>query len=328
MANQIQNLSFRLASHEDYDAVIRMSYGIYGDTDYLPAFFHSFVDDADTKIFLAIVGNEVVGLLMATITEGGRAYFSTSGRIAPAWRKKGIIWKLEKFQDAWIRLNRPTARFKRATASISLVDMIKNKGHKGMQEVFRMPYVEYKGGPNLWWRQDPAQLAQLEPTGLPDVVPLQDADDDFCTAVQKWFPAGACGGYDGKPVILVDWDPYTLSPANLKLLQAENKIYTLNHEGQTSLSISNTYPTAAVRMVSIQIYAMNILTAQNHLLKHLQDVSRSYKNDDLHLTVFVGLAELESPLHVFCRDALQMENQLDTKGQVIMYEADMLASHL
>ncbi|KAI8497441.1 histidine N-acetyltransferase [Branchiostoma belcheri] len=326
MANQLQNLSFRLVTHEDYDAVIRMSYDIYGDTDYLPAFFHSFVDDPDTKIFLAIVGKEVVGLLMATITEGGRAYFSTSGRLASAWRKTGIIWKLEKYQDAWIRQNRPTARYKRATTS--LVNVFTNKGHRGMQEVFRMPYVEYKGGRNLWWRQDPAQLAQLEPTGLPNVVPLQDADDDFCTAAEKWLPAGACGGYDGKPIILVDWDPYTLSPTNLKLLQADNKIYTLNHEGEISLSISNTYPTAAVRMVSIQIYAKDFFTVQKHLLKHLQDVSRSYKNDDMHLTVFVGLTELESPLHVFCRDALQMENQLDTKGQVIMYEADMLASHL
>ncbi|CAH1247824.1 NAT16 [Branchiostoma lanceolatum] len=322
----LQGMSFRVASHDDYDAVIRMSKDIYGDTDYLPAFFHSFVDDPDTSIFLAVVGKEVIGLLMATFTEGGKAFFSTSGRVAPAWRKRGIIWKLEKYQDAWIRQNRPTARYRRATASISNVML--NGPHKGMREVFSMPYVEYHCGPNLWWRQDPAQLAQLDTTGLPDVVPLQAADDDFCAAVQKCLPAGASGSYDGKPIMLVDWDPYTLCPANLKLLQSQNAIYMLNYKGEASLSLSNTYPTAAMRMMSIQIYAMNFSTLQKHLLKHLYNVSQRYKIDGIHLSIFVGLVELEDSIHEFCGDRLQMKNLLDTKSHVIMYESDILASHL
>eukprot|EP00058_Branchiostoma_floridae_P016974 XP_002602462.1 hypothetical protein BRAFLDRAFT_63449 [Branchiostoma floridae] len=249
MADQSPNLSFRLASHDDYDAVMRMSKDIYGDTDYLPEFFHSFIDDPDTTIFLTVAGTQV-------------------------------------------------------------------------------PYVEYKGGPNLWWRQNPAQLAQLDTTGLPDVVPLQTADDDFCAAVQKWLPAGACGGYDGKPIIIVDWDPFTLCPANLKFLQAQNTIYTLNHKGEASLSLSNTYPTAAVRMMPVTIYAMNDLTVQKHLLKHLEDVSSSYRNEDIQLLVFVGLAELEDSIHQFCREALQMKNLLDRKSEVIMTESDIFSSHL
>ncbi|XP_078585107.1 histidine N-acetyltransferase-like [Branchiostoma floridae x Branchiostoma japonicum] len=327
MTEQSPNLSFRLASHDDFDAVMRMSKDIYGDTDYLPEFFHSFLDNPDTTIFLAVAGTQVVGLLMATITEEGKAFIGTSGRVAPAWRNKGVIWKLGEYQEAWMRQNRPTVRYKRATASTAIVFTKKLREYK--RELFRMPFTEYKGGPNLWWRRDPTQLAHLDTTGLPDVVPLQTADDDFCTAVQKWLPAGACGGYDGKPIIIVDWDPLTLRPANLKLLQAHNfTIYMLNYKGEASLSIANTYPTAAVRMMSVTIYAMNDLTVQKHLLKHLEDVSRSSKNEDIQLSVFVGLAEQEDLLHQFCREALQMENLLDRKSEVIMIEIDMLTSHL
>ncbi|XP_078585114.1 uncharacterized protein LOC144867176 [Branchiostoma floridae x Branchiostoma japonicum] len=197
-----------------------------------------------------------------------------------------------------------------------------------MPEVFCMPYVEYKGGANLWWRQNPAKLAQLDTTGLPDVVPLHTADDDFCTAVQKWLPEGACGSHDGKPIILVDWDPFSLCPANLKILQAQNNIYMLNYKGEASLSLSNSYPTAAVRMMSVTIYAMDDLTVQKHLQKHLEDVSRSYKNEDIQLSVFVGLAELEDSIHQFCREALQMKNLLDRKSEVIMTESDIFSSHL
>ncbi|CAH1257843.1 NAT16 [Branchiostoma lanceolatum] len=326
MAEQCSKLSFRLASHDDYDAVIRMSKDIYGNTDYMPAFFHYFTDHPDTTMFLTVVGKQVVGLLIAIITEGGKAFISTSARVASAWRKTGVIWWLEEYQDAWIRQNHPTARYKRATASS--LNTLANLPRHGMREVFSMPYVEYKGVPSLWWRQIPAKLAQLGTTGLPDVVPLQDPDDDFCAAVQKWLPAGACGGYDRKAVIFSDWDPFTLCPANLKLLQAENTIYILDHKGEASLSLSNTYPTSAVRMMSIQIYAKYFSTLQKHLLKHLQDVSQSYKNEDIHLSVFVGLAELEDSIHVFCRDTLRMENLLDTKSRIIMYEKDMLSSHL
>ncbi|XP_078619525.1 histidine N-acetyltransferase-like [Branchiostoma floridae x Branchiostoma japonicum] len=250
MADLSQNLSVRLASHEDYDAVIRMSKDIYGETDYLPAFYHSFIDDPNTRVFIAVLGKQVVGLLVAIITEGGKAFISTSARIAAAWRKTGVLWKLEKYQDAWIRQNYPAARYKRATVS-SLNKMADAHSH-GLREVFSMPYVEYKAGPHLWWRQDPTQLAQLDTTGLPDVTPLQDPDDDFCTAVQKTLPSQACGGYDGKPIILADWDPFTLCPANLKFLQAENTIYVLSCKGEASLSLSSTYSTAAVRMMSIK----------------------------------------------------------------------------
>ncbi|KAI8497421.1 histidine N-acetyltransferase [Branchiostoma belcheri] len=206
-----QDVAIRLARHNDYSAILRISEGLtaYFGTDYVPAKFHAFVDDPDVMMFLAEVGDQVVGMTASKFTEGGRVFISKAARVAPDWRGQGIITKLSLHRDAWIRQNRPTVKCMRVTA-LSLSPTAEHF-HTTKRHIFSLPFVSYQCGPGLWWRQDPAQLAQLEPTGLPDVVPLQDADDDFCTAVQKWLPAGACGGYDGKPIILVDWDPDVLN---------------------------------------------------------------------------------------------------------------------
>eukprot|EP00058_Branchiostoma_floridae_P018709 XP_002604198.1 hypothetical protein BRAFLDRAFT_73460 [Branchiostoma floridae] len=82
-----------------------------------------------------------VGLLVAIITEGGKAFISTSARIAAAWRKTGVLWKLEKYQDTWIRQNYPAARYKRATVS-SLNKMADAHSH-GLREVFSMTLYHF-----------------------------------------------------------------------------------------------------------------------------------------------------------------------------------------
>ncbi|XP_035659811.1 probable N-acetyltransferase 16 isoform X3 [Branchiostoma floridae] len=310
-------LTFRMACHGDYDSVMRMSEGIYEGKDYLPAFFHSFIDDPDVIVFLALVG-----LRASKITESGTAFIVKAARIAPDWRGQGIDRRLSLHQDQWMRQNRPTVKYKRSTA-FSLSQGVTESMKKKMRYIFSMPFIEYQSEPNLWWRQDPAQLAQLDTTGLPDVVPLQDADDDFCTAVQKWLPAGACGTHDGKPVILVDWDPFTLSPANLKYLQAQNKIYVLKHEGEVSLSISNTYLSPSARMLCVQIYAKDLATVLKHLLTHLKDASRTYHGDAICTSVFVSQFELEDAMHDFCRQTLQMDPVQPSKTQALAFEAVM-----
>ncbi|KAI8497420.1 histidine N-acetyltransferase [Branchiostoma belcheri] len=317
-----EDLTFRLATQSDYDAVMSISEGVYEGRDYLPVLYRAFVDDPDVIVFLALVGDQVVGLRASKITENGTAFIVKAARVAPDWRGQGIDRRLSLHQDEWMRQNRPTVKYKRSTA-FSLATGVVESMNKKMRYIFGMPFIEYQCGPGLWWRQDPAQLAQLEPTGLPDVVPLQDADDDFCTAVQKWLPAGACGGYDGKPVILVDWDPYTLSPTNLKRLQANNTLYMLNHEGDSSLSLSNTYLSPTVRILCVQIYSKDFPTVLKHLLRHLKDTSRTYRSDVLCVGVFVPQCELDDTIHDLCKQTLQMEQVHPPKAQALVFESEI-----
>ncbi|XP_078665645.1 histidine N-acetyltransferase-like [Branchiostoma floridae x Branchiostoma belcheri] len=313
-----KELTFRLASHRDYDAVMSISEGIYGDRDYLPAFYHAYIDDPDVTVFLAMAGEQVVGLRAFKIMESGTAFITKAARVAPEWRGQGVDRQLTLHQDTWVRRNCPKVKYKR---SVTFADTPMSESVKrNMHYIFNLPFVGYQCSPGLWWRQDPAQLAQLEPTGLPDVVPLQDADDDFCTAVQKWLPAGACGGYDGKPIILVDWEPYTLSPTNLKCLQKQSTLFALKHEGESSLSIVTTYPAAAGMQLCIDVYAKNFPTWKKHVLKYLHDASLRFKSDNICAKMFVGLFELEDSIHDFCRGTLKMDAFYESRIRADVFE--------
>ncbi|XP_078603201.1 putative N-acetyltransferase 16 [Branchiostoma floridae x Branchiostoma japonicum] len=182
MAVTSGDLSYRLASHGDYDAVMRISEGIYDGTDYLPAFFHSYIDDPDVTVFLAVTGDQVVGLRACRFTERGTVFLVKAARVAPDWRGQGVDRKLSLYQEEWVRRNRPAVKYKRSVMGDVPHAMIES-AKKKMRYVFGLPFIGYQCGPSLWWRQNPAQLDGLDTTGLPDVVPLQDADDDFCAAI-------------------------------------------------------------------------------------------------------------------------------------------------
>ncbi|CAH1247786.1 NAT16 [Branchiostoma lanceolatum] len=317
-------LTFRLASHGDYDAVMRISEGIYGGTDYLPAKFHSWIDNSDVTVFLATVGDQVVGLKASKVMESGTAFITKASRVAPNWTGQGIDRQLSLHLDTWMRQNHPTVKYKR---SVTMSDSPRAESLKRkMHFIFNLPLAYYQCGPNLWWRQDPAQLAQLDTTGLPDVVPLQAADDDFCAAVQKWLPAEACGGHDGKPITLVDWDPYTLSPANLKRLQKQRALFTLKHNGESSLSIVASNPAPLGTQLCIDIYARDFPTWKKHVLKHLHDASIRFKSDHICAKMFVGLPELElDSVHDFCTDVLNMDKikLSDTRMRADVFECEL-----
>ncbi|XP_035694190.1 uncharacterized protein LOC118428279 [Branchiostoma floridae] len=301
------HVAIRLARHRDYNAVMRISEALLYGTDYLRAKFHSFIDAPDVTVFLAEVGHKVVAVKASKIVDSGTVSITKASRVAPEWREQGIDRKMTLYLDQWIRKNRPRVKYKRSVtyANGRRAETLR----KRMRHVFSVPFIVNHCGPSLWWRQDPAQLAQLDTTGLPDVVPLQTADDDFCTALQKWLPSEACAGYHGKPIILIERDPYILCPANSNRLQARahNALYTLKHEGEWSLSVVDTYPAQCGRMLSLDIYAKDFLTLQKHLLKHLHDLSIRFRHEHICTRVFVGLSELKDQVQNFCEEVLQMD---------------------
>ncbi|KAI8492442.1 histidine N-acetyltransferase [Branchiostoma belcheri] len=100
---------------------------------------------------------------------------------------------------------------------------------------------------------------------------------------------------DGKPVILVDWEPYTLSPANLKRLQANN-------------------------------------TSSLHVEPRWRIQSKSLQH--IPLACSENTYELEDSLHDLCMQTLQMEQVqsratscetplVQGKGQAMFFESEM-----
>ena len=59
MADQI---TFRLAGPEDYQAVLDINDNVYYGMDYIPAAYHDIINSRDTAMYLAVIKDKVVGL--------------------------------------------------------------------------------------------------------------------------------------------------------------------------------------------------------------------------------------------------------------------------
>ncbi|XP_019618513.1 PREDICTED: probable N-acetyltransferase 16 [Branchiostoma belcheri] len=119
-ARSQSEVAVRLARHGDYSAVMRISAGLYYSTDYVPAKFHSLTDDPDHTVFVAEVGDQVVGMAASKYTEDGRVFIGKAARVAPDWRGQGISTELCVQGAAWIRQHRPTVKYVRGvTLSVS-----------------------------------------------------------------------------------------------------------------------------------------------------------------------------------------------------------------
>ena len=59
MADEI---TFRLAEPQDYQAVLDINDNVYNGMDYIPATYHDILNGRDTAMYLAEIKGEVVGL--------------------------------------------------------------------------------------------------------------------------------------------------------------------------------------------------------------------------------------------------------------------------
>ena len=56
------DITFRLAGPEDYQAVLDIHDGVYYGMDYIPAIYHDVINSRDTAMYLAEIKGKVVGL--------------------------------------------------------------------------------------------------------------------------------------------------------------------------------------------------------------------------------------------------------------------------
>ena len=58
-----QRLEFRLATHADYDDVMRINDDVYTGMDYLPVMYHEYIDDPIRYPYVAVLDNEIVSII-------------------------------------------------------------------------------------------------------------------------------------------------------------------------------------------------------------------------------------------------------------------------
>ena len=114
-------LIFRLAQFGDFDAVVRLSEGIYNGHDYLPFTFQKWLQRDNLAVLLAYSGDKLVGLLACFVVDEGRTLIRRAERILAELRGQGLVRQLRVFARQYVREHFHSMERERSMAAFNKV---------------------------------------------------------------------------------------------------------------------------------------------------------------------------------------------------------------
>ncbi|XP_048579781.1 histidine N-acetyltransferase [Nematostella vectensis] len=112
-----ETIKVRLALESDYKQVVEMSKGIYEGFDYLPKCYHVWLRQPSRHMFVAVDGEQIVGLTSAWLIDNEKTLLSQAGRVNPDYRGQGVYKKLLKEKCKFVKEKYPKVRVMRMTAN-------------------------------------------------------------------------------------------------------------------------------------------------------------------------------------------------------------------
>ena len=110
-----RRLTFRLAQSGDFDAVVKLSEGVYDGHDYLPFKFHEWLQRDNLNILLAFFDQKLVGLTACFVVDEGRTFIRRAERILAELRGQGLGRQLREFARKYVREHYPSVQRHRFT---------------------------------------------------------------------------------------------------------------------------------------------------------------------------------------------------------------------
>ena len=197
--------SIRIASEEDYDSVLEMSQGIYDGRDYLPCIYHQWLKDTNHYVFLGISDGNIVGLLVAYISDENKTLIHQALRIHRNYRGKGFSSKLTSEVNTWVRCNYPTVVKIRSAVAVAPSHEITHAIHGKEGE-----HVIVEKDALFYYVEDKMPLLQK----LKNVVSHQLFPCSKLNILQLVFSESASDLFE-KNIHILKWVPYELIPSNI-----------------------------------------------------------------------------------------------------------------
>ena len=113
-------LTFRLAQRGDFDAVVKLSEGIYDGHDYLPFRFHKWLQRDNLDVLLAYSEEKLVGLQACFVVDEGRTFIRRAERTLAELRGQGLARQLREFARKYVRKHYPSVQRERFAAVVDM----------------------------------------------------------------------------------------------------------------------------------------------------------------------------------------------------------------
>ena len=302
-------LTFRLAQPGDFDAVVKLSEGIYDGHDYLPSKFHEWLQRDNLDVLLAYSGDKLVGLQACFVVDGGRTFIRRAERILAELRGQGLARQLRKFARKYVREHYPSVQRERFAAIIDIASSV------DQTKFLEYDVLSYHVQKKFYGE------AEVSKTNL---VELKMCSREYFADVVLSDPVRALLFPDN--IIIVNWCPFEPLRSNIdQILQESNEMFVEkcpDHVLPKSLSFGTF--TRCVKFVNwiTAVYTKDPVLFQAHLLHQLKRACEVIKGD------LIFLSFQDKSLTPLARKVMEEKLQLKTHDfpteKVYLCERDAL----
>ena len=308
-------LTFRLAQSGDFDAVVKLSEGIYDRHDYLPFTFQKWLQRDNLAVLLAYSGDKLVGLLGCFVVDEGRTFIRRAERILAELRGQGLVRQLREFARQYVR-----ERFHRIERERSVVGFDKVSS-RDQTEVLEYDVVSYEV-------TEPSFSQAIVPMNKSNTRELSLCSTEYLSDVILTEPAR--GKLFPKNVVVINSCPFEPNPSNIdEMLQECNEILVEKcGDGVLPRSISFGTFSPRVKCVHwrVSVYTEDPVLFKVHLFYQFKRACQLIRGD------FIFVSFQDKSLTKLTRKAMEEQLQLkecdaDYSDKTMkLYERDLTRS--
>ena len=266
-------LTFRLAQPGDFDAVVKLSEGIYDGRDYLPFKFHKWLQRDNLDVLLAYSEEKLVGLTACYVVDEGRTFIRRAGRILTEFRGHGLIRQLREFARKYVSEHYPSVERERFT---TLSDLASSVDQTKLLEISILSYdIEKK-------------LSCGDAISLTNAVEIEMCSKEYFSSVilsspvrKQLFPAN---------VIMVNLCPFEPLRSNIDyMLQESDEIFVEkcgDDASPRSFSFGAFWPREKLQQWQATVYTKDPVLFEAHLLHQLERACEVIDGDFIFVVFF------------------------------------------
>nr|XP_014351258.1 PREDICTED: uncharacterized protein LOC102352713 [Latimeria chalumnae] len=318
------DLEIRLAREEDFEEVVAMSSGIFDGMDYLPAKYHSWLQEHNRFVLLGKKGGKVVALESAFIIDDGETAVLEGLRVAPWERGKGIAKVIQRHCTDFLKNHYPGVKilrgmtaegsFSQKTISdlcllctrVALYLRFKTEDIQKVIEGLMMKLIQSEE----YYKPVTLQADQVRRIYLDSKV------------IESLLPA---------KTIIQNWQPLKPLNTNLNILLDRGSTWLADSiDNPTFLSLDaypHRVPLEEGYRFNIDLFGKNLTGAKNLFLGHIQSLPKSLNAVVFCLVHFdpslkEGMVEFYEKIPGLerfnvCLEQLLLEEEISGYGQVI-----------
>ena len=264
-------LTFRLARPDDFDAVVKLSEGIYDGHDYLPFKFLEWLQRDNLDVLLAYSGDKLVGLQACFVVDEGRTFIRRAERTLTKLRGQGLARQLREFARKHVREHYPSVQRERFAAVVDMASSV------DQTKLLEYDILSYHVGRKF------SSETEKSKTNL---VEIKICSEEYFADVVLSDPVRALLFPDN--IIIVNWCPFKPIRSNIgHILQESNEMFvekSPDHVLSKSLSFGTF--TRCVKFVDwiTVVYTKDPNLFEAHLLSQLKRACEVINGDFIFLS--------------------------------------------